>query len=252
VFGTVNTMALLTSSFFMAVAAQAGEAKLRRFAIACLVVTLALGVTFLVIKGFEYREDIEKHLLPGAAFALAATGTELFFSIYWVMTSVHALTRAGRSMGPELASVMDRQLRPRGASPPAFARRARRRRLTRLFHAARPNVRFDARRDVRPPRAALQPRGLVAKRSDRSAKFRALVQKLQHQPFQVAKRKRVYVRRRPLPIDSDNRRFWNPPPGIFYPPHQQPYAKPTFAPTFAPLLQISRFRSPPRGLIFPG
>src|SRR5271168_476461 len=145
-------------------------------------------------------------------------------------------TRAGRSMGPELALVMDRQLCPRGASPPAFARRARRRRLAHLFHAARLDVRFDARLDVRPPRAALQPRDLVAERPDRSAKFRALVQKLQHQPFQVARRKRVDVRRRRhLPIDSDNRRFGNPPPGNFYPPHQQPNAKPTFALTFAPL-----------------
>jgi cytochrome c oxidase subunit 3 len=91
VFGTVNTMTLLTSSFFMAVAAQAGEAKFGRFAIACLVGTLALGLAFLVIKGFEYREDIEKHLLPGVGFAIAAPGAELFFSIYWVMTSVHAI-----------------------------------------------------------------------------------------------------------------------------------------------------------------
>jgi hypothetical protein len=37
------------------------------------------------------------------------------------------------------------------------------------------DVRFDARLDVRPPRAALQPGDLVAKRPDRSAKFRTLV-----------------------------------------------------------------------------
>jgi cytochrome c oxidase subunit 3 len=90
-FGTINTMVLLTSSFAMAVAAQAGDAKLRRLAIACLAATVALGLAFLTIKGFEYREDIQKHLLPGAGFAIAAPGAQLFFSIYWVMTGVHAI-----------------------------------------------------------------------------------------------------------------------------------------------------------------
>jgi cytochrome c oxidase subunit III len=89
-FGTINTMVLLTSSFAMAVAAQAGDAKLRRLAIACLAATVVLGLAFLTIKGFEYREDIQKHLLPGAAFAIATPGAQLFFSIYWVMTGVHA------------------------------------------------------------------------------------------------------------------------------------------------------------------
>ena len=90
-FGTINTMVLLTSSFAMAVAAQAGDAKLRRLAIACLAATVVLGLAFLTIKGFEYREDIHKHLLPGAAFAIATPGAQLFFSIYWVMTGVHAI-----------------------------------------------------------------------------------------------------------------------------------------------------------------
>jgi cytochrome c oxidase subunit 3 len=90
-FGTINTIVLLTSSFAMAVAAQAGDAKLRRLAIACLAATAALGLAFLTLKGFEYREDIQKHLLPGAGFAIAAPGAQLFFSIYWVMTGVHAI-----------------------------------------------------------------------------------------------------------------------------------------------------------------
>lgn len=90
-FGTINTMVLLTSSFAMAIAAQAGDAGLRRLAISCLVATMAFGLAFLVIKGFEYREDIEKHLLPGADFAIKAPAAQLFFSIYWVMTGVHAI-----------------------------------------------------------------------------------------------------------------------------------------------------------------
>ena len=90
-FGTINTMVLLTSSFAMAVAAQAGDARLRKLAIICLAATAALGLAFLTIKGFEYREDIQHHLLPGADFALTAPGAQLFFSIYWVMTGAHAI-----------------------------------------------------------------------------------------------------------------------------------------------------------------
>jgi cytochrome c oxidase subunit III len=91
VFGTVNTMALLTSSFAMAIAAQAGDARLRRLALAGLVATILFGLSFLIIKGFEYREDLEKNLWPGAGFAIAAPGAQLFFSLYWVMTGVHAI-----------------------------------------------------------------------------------------------------------------------------------------------------------------
>lgn len=90
-FGTINTLVLLTSSFCMAIASEAGKSGLRRLAIAGLSGTLALGLAFLAIKGFEYRDDIREHLVPGPGFALMQPGAELFFSLYWVMTAVHAI-----------------------------------------------------------------------------------------------------------------------------------------------------------------
>jgi cytochrome c oxidase subunit 3 len=90
-FGTSNTIVLVTSSFAMAIAAQAGDAKRRRLALACLGATLLLGLTFMTLKGFEYREDIEEGMLPGSAFALARQGAQLFFALYWMMTGVHAI-----------------------------------------------------------------------------------------------------------------------------------------------------------------
>src|SRR5947209_14588160 len=66
-YGTINTAILLTSSLTMAVASQAagsGEAP-RRLIVWCLLATAVLGLAFLVVKGFEYKEDIEKHLVPG-------------------------------------------------------------------------------------------------------------------------------------------------------------------------------------------
>jgi cytochrome c oxidase subunit 3 len=92
-FGTINTAILLTSSLTMAVASQAAAAKagFRRLIIGCLLGTAALGLAFLVVKGFEYREDIEKHLVPGAHFALKEAASQLFFGLYWLVTGIHAV-----------------------------------------------------------------------------------------------------------------------------------------------------------------
>lgn len=95
VFGTANTAIMLTSSFFIAVAGRAARAGLPDLAFRLLIVTVALGAMFLVLKGFEYREDIEKHLVPGVGFALAPRGAMLFFSFYWIMTGIHALHVTG-------------------------------------------------------------------------------------------------------------------------------------------------------------
>lgn len=90
-YGTVNTAVLMTSSLTMAVAAQAAEANIRRLTIWCLATTVLLGLMFLVFKGFEYAEDIEKNLVPGANFALREPAAQLFFALYWVMTAIHAI-----------------------------------------------------------------------------------------------------------------------------------------------------------------
>ncbi len=92
-YGTINTAVLLTSSLTMAMASQAAEepARLRRLLLACLFATALLGLAFIVIKGFEYKEDIDKHLVPGAAFALPQPGAQLFYGLYWLVTGVHAV-----------------------------------------------------------------------------------------------------------------------------------------------------------------
>jgi cytochrome c oxidase subunit 3 len=92
-YGTINTAILLTSSLTMAVASQAAASSnsFRRLIILCLTSTAALGLAFLVVKGFEYKEDIDKHLLPGAQFALKQAGAQLFYGLYWLVTGVHAI-----------------------------------------------------------------------------------------------------------------------------------------------------------------
>jgi cytochrome c oxidase subunit 3 len=90
-YGTINTAVLLTSSLTMAVASQAARADFRRLVIFALVATALFGTVFAVLKGFEYREDIDKHLVPGQGFALSKPGAEIFFAIYWIITGLHAV-----------------------------------------------------------------------------------------------------------------------------------------------------------------
>ena len=90
VFGTINTAILLTSSLTMVLAARAADIDVRPAVLVCLSLTAALGVAFLVVKGFEYRKDIEDGLVPGPHFTLPAAA-QLFFSLYWIVTVVHAV-----------------------------------------------------------------------------------------------------------------------------------------------------------------
>src|SRR5215469_5893415 len=95
VYGTVNTAILMTSSLSLAVAGNAARAKSYLLAQRLLLVTMLLGTLFLILKGLEYREDIEKRLVPGSAFALPQQGAALFFAFYWMMTGIHAIHVSG-------------------------------------------------------------------------------------------------------------------------------------------------------------
>jgi cytochrome c oxidase subunit 3 len=91
VYGSINTVLLLTSSLTMTVALRAATVRWRELTLACLAVTAALGIAFLVCKGLEYREDLKEHLFPGPAFPLSPPATQLFWGCYWIMTGIHAL-----------------------------------------------------------------------------------------------------------------------------------------------------------------
>lgn len=90
VYGTVNTFLLMTSSLTIATSGRAAQLQAFRLARALLAATFLLGALFLVLKGFEYTEDIRKHLVPGPDFPVPQQGAQLFFSFYWIMTGLHA------------------------------------------------------------------------------------------------------------------------------------------------------------------
>jgi len=96
VLGGINTAVLISSSLTMALAVWSAQTGRRRQLTAWLTTTLLLGFAFLVIKYFEYREKFAHHLVPGLHFSLPAAGAEeghvqLFFSLYFAMTGMHAI-----------------------------------------------------------------------------------------------------------------------------------------------------------------
>ena len=94
VLGTVNTTVLITSSLTMALAVHAAQLGRRGAIVTFLLATITLGCTFLVIKSFEYAHKFHEGLVPGPNFAYTgpdAGQQQLFFSIYFAMTGLHAL-----------------------------------------------------------------------------------------------------------------------------------------------------------------
>ena len=89
--GTINTVILLTSSLTMVMAVQGGRAGLRGLVWRCLAATAILGAAFLAVKGYEWSEDLGRHLFPSAHFAIAKRGAAIFWALYWVMTGLHGI-----------------------------------------------------------------------------------------------------------------------------------------------------------------
>jgi cytochrome c oxidase subunit 3 len=90
--GALNTAILLGSSLTMALAVRATALHERRRTIGWLAVTLGLGAAFLGVKSIEYVIDIQEGLLPGAGHTSGdAEAVDLFYTLYWIMTSLHAV-----------------------------------------------------------------------------------------------------------------------------------------------------------------
>ena len=92
--GTLNTAVLITSSLTMALAVNAAQSGERRLLLLFLAVTMTLGCVFLGVKAFEYYTEFREHHVPGPGFAFEAEQfrhAQIFFSLYFLMTGLHAL-----------------------------------------------------------------------------------------------------------------------------------------------------------------
>ena len=82
VYGTINTLFLLTSGFFMAVSVQKLKAGERKKALKFLTATMLFGMLFLVVKSVEYSSKIDAGL---------GLGHNTFFTFYWLLTLFHVI-----------------------------------------------------------------------------------------------------------------------------------------------------------------
>ena len=116
--GGLNTAVLIGSSLTMAMAVRGAQTNKRTATINWLILTMVLGAVFLGVKVVEYADKFEHHHVPGASFvwapehegaggAEAAEGgthpattmsadqlqrtTQIYFSLYFTMTGLHAL-----------------------------------------------------------------------------------------------------------------------------------------------------------------
>ncbi|MCA9875505.1 MAG: cytochrome c oxidase subunit 3 [Ardenticatenaceae bacterium] len=92
--GALNTAVLLTSSLTMALAVHQARGSSRKTAVLFMLLTMALGLLFLAIKGYEYWQDYQEGLVPGLNFTYSGAEQQavaLFLVLYFVMTALHAL-----------------------------------------------------------------------------------------------------------------------------------------------------------------
>ena len=101
--GAINTAVLICSSLTVVLAIWAAQTSRRAIMLAMLAFTMLFGLTFLGIKGVEYKEKFVEHHVPGASFSFhdeipSQPGqyanpqhAQIFFALYFIMTGLHAL-----------------------------------------------------------------------------------------------------------------------------------------------------------------
>ncbi len=122
--GGLNTAVLIGSSLTMAMAVRCAQTNARKATVNWLILTMILGAVFLGVKVIEYADKFEHHHVPGPSFVWAAEHapaaggeehavapgeigagghalalnagqlqqtTQLYFSLYFTMTGLHAL-----------------------------------------------------------------------------------------------------------------------------------------------------------------
>ncbi|MHC1706997.1 MAG: cytochrome c oxidase subunit 3 family protein [Bacteroidales bacterium] len=90
--GTINTVILLISSMTVAMSITAMQKGNIKHSKLLLIITIVLGLIFLVNKYFEWKVKFGHDLYPGSDFLhLLGYGDTMFFGLYFMMTGLHAL-----------------------------------------------------------------------------------------------------------------------------------------------------------------
>lgn len=97
--GGINTIVLIGSSLTVALGIRAAQKNQIKSLQIHLIITILLACTFLVIKGFEYAHKFHLGIYPGGLYNpspevlehLTHPKANIFFSIYYMLTGVHAV-----------------------------------------------------------------------------------------------------------------------------------------------------------------
>jgi len=91
-FGVVNTIILLVSSFAVAASITAIQKKENKTAMAGLVAALICGGVFLINKYFEWGHKIDHGIFPNSEKLVdGPAGQNIFFGLYYVITGLHGI-----------------------------------------------------------------------------------------------------------------------------------------------------------------
>jgi cytochrome c oxidase subunit III len=91
-FGAVNTIILLISSFSVAASITAIQKKEKIKALVGLGVALLCGLVFLVNKYFEWSHKIDLDIFPASNKLIdGPPGQSIFFGLYYVITGLHGI-----------------------------------------------------------------------------------------------------------------------------------------------------------------
>jgi len=92
--GTANTLILMTASAAYSCAVPAARLSRNRTVFWLCVAAAVLGVLFMGLKGYEWKQDLGEGLIPGPGFSMgqpATRGAGLFWIFYYISTTLHML-----------------------------------------------------------------------------------------------------------------------------------------------------------------
>lgn len=92
IFGSINTVILLVSSFTVAASITAIRERRKRLCLSLLAFSFGCGLVFLINKYFEWSHKFALGIYPDSpALEDAPHGRIIFFGLYYVITGLHGL-----------------------------------------------------------------------------------------------------------------------------------------------------------------
>ncbi|MCK5517474.1 MAG: cytochrome c oxidase subunit 3 family protein [Desulfobulbaceae bacterium] len=92
IMGAANTIVLLVSSFTVAASITAIQRRAKKQAVGFLLFSILCGVTFLVVKYFEWTAKFHHDIYPNSETLVSGeVGLNIFFGLYYIITGLHGL-----------------------------------------------------------------------------------------------------------------------------------------------------------------